>query len=74
MNDEDEEKAEQTAEGITTMETNLLRKNPSYAIEGDQNKGCIHKVIMFFTRNKRLMTRRRLTTDKDGKPIGSQKV
>ena len=55
------------------METMLLRKNTTQIGEANKNHGCIQKLIMFFTRNKRLMTRRRLTTDKDGNPIGSQK-
>lgn len=58
------------------METMLLRKNSKSNGKGDSSHehGCIHKLIMFFTRNKRLMTKRRLTTDKDGNPIGSHKA
>ena len=60
----------------TTMETMLLKQKTTLVSEeaAAHDQGCIHKFIMFFTRNKRLMTRRRLTTDKDGNAIGSQKA
>ncbi len=47
----------------------LLSSNQS---KNYKTSGCFEKLRTFFSKNNRLIAKRRLTTDKDGNPIGSK--
>ncbi len=56
----------------SSLETMLIHKKTTIIDSLSEAKGCYEKLRRFFSRNTRLITRRRLTTDKEGNPIGSQ--
>lgn len=55
----------------SSLETVLIHKKTTIDSLSEA-KGCYQKLRRFFSRNTRLITRRRLTTDKEGNPIGSR--